>query len=265
MLPSGPFEFGPLLAGRVPPVLMVAAAGPASPGSMPAPTAPPECHADHVARFKLANCGRFPVHADFWLKSEGEAADPAHGASDAARAAKKGATPAAAGGSSGSASARGPGPKGAAAAPLAVQLWPRSLHLGVGEAGELRVMAFPQVEGAVQDVVMCRCGAGSVWEAWDACLPGAACQMEQRARGAMHHALPPGGRNPGSRCHSFPGPSPAIAKAAQQPGTTGIPHQLCGLQAGCADCAAAGHLHCGCTWCPATGRRRGCSNGWHRR
>jgi hypothetical protein len=37
-----------------------------------------------------------------------------------------------------------------------VTLYPRSLELGIGEGKALRVMAYPQAEGAVQDVVMCR-------------------------------------------------------------------------------------------------------------
>ena len=76
VLPNSTFEFGPLLAGRQ--LAAVTAEG-----------APPEGHPDHTGRFKIANCGLFALHADFWLKSEGEAADPAF--ADAARAgAKKG-------------------------------------------------------------------------------------------------------------------------------------------------------------------------------
>jgi hydrocephalus-inducing protein len=58
MLPSNMFEFGPVLAGRERAAL-------------------PEGHSDHTAKFRITNNGLFPLHADFWLKSEGPAADPA--------------------------------------------------------------------------------------------------------------------------------------------------------------------------------------------
>jgi hypothetical protein len=61
MLASSVFEFGPLLCGRDRPAHLDSA------------------HPDHTARFRITNNGLFALHADFWLKSEGPAADPAAG------------------------------------------------------------------------------------------------------------------------------------------------------------------------------------------
>lgn len=158
MLPVGPFEFGPLLVGRAPPTLPAAAAAFPAVGLPPVPAMPPECHHDHVACLKIANCGRFPAHAVFSLKSEGDAADSGHSGGDAGKggSTKKGLAAAAAGAGGGTAPTSARGFKGMAAGPPPVQLWPRSMELGLGEAGELRVMAFPNAEGHVQDVIICR-------------------------------------------------------------------------------------------------------------
>jgi hypothetical protein len=100
----------------------------------------------------------FALHADFWLKSEGEAADPTF--ADGARAgAKKGAAaapPASAGGGAPGASARATAAKGLLGTTGPVTLHPRSMELGLGEARELLVLTYPQVEGPVADAVMCR-------------------------------------------------------------------------------------------------------------
>lgn len=129
MLPDGPFEFGPLLAGRD-------RAGHLD-GSLP----------EHTAKLRITNTGLFPLHADFWLKSEGAAADPAT-APDGAK--KKGAAlRAPAAGAKGSSSGAAP------ASPFVLQ--PSSLDLGLGETAELSVFAFPAAEGLLEDVVMCRC------------------------------------------------------------------------------------------------------------
>lgn len=61
ILPNGMFEFGPLLFGRDKTGYLEGA------------------HPDHTAKFRVTNNGLFPVHADFWLKSEGAVADPALG------------------------------------------------------------------------------------------------------------------------------------------------------------------------------------------
>jgi hypothetical protein len=71
ILPSSVFEFGPLLAGRDRAGYLTG------------------CYPEHTAKFRITNSGLFPAHADFWLKSEGPAADPAHAASAAADTKKK--------------------------------------------------------------------------------------------------------------------------------------------------------------------------------
>lgn len=58
ILPTSVFEFGPVLAGNQ---------------KLANPDA---AHSDHTARFRITNNGLFPVHADFWLQSEGSLADP---------------------------------------------------------------------------------------------------------------------------------------------------------------------------------------------
>ena len=58
ILPSSVFEFGPLLAGRDRTGYQTG------------------CYPEHTAKFRITNSGLFPARADFWLKSEGPAADP---------------------------------------------------------------------------------------------------------------------------------------------------------------------------------------------
>jgi len=53
MLPSSIFEFGPLLVGKDRSSCLDGA------------------HPDHTVKFRITNNGLFPLHADFWLKSEG--------------------------------------------------------------------------------------------------------------------------------------------------------------------------------------------------
>jgi hypothetical protein len=192
VLPTATFEFGPLLAGRpplnqpappaTPPAGGTAAGAATGAGAAPAASAaaglasagaaPPEGHPEHTARFKIANCGLFELHADFWLKSEGDAADPAAAQVDPGKASKK-APPASAGGAAPAAAAGVPVPagtnhrgsmRGVAAPAPAVALWPRSMGLAVGEVRELRVTVYPQAEGPAQDVIMCRCGGA--WRPW---------------------------------------------------------------------------------------------------
>jgi hypothetical protein len=67
ILPTSTFEFGPLLAGRDRAGFLEGA------------------HPEHTAKFRLTNSGLFAAHADFWLKSEGPAADPAAAASSDAK------------------------------------------------------------------------------------------------------------------------------------------------------------------------------------
>lgn len=59
IVPSSMFEFGPLLAGRDRTGYLTG------------------CYPEHTAKFRITNSGLFPVHADFWLKSEGPAAEGA--------------------------------------------------------------------------------------------------------------------------------------------------------------------------------------------
>lgn len=165
VLPTSTFEFGPLLVGRPPPPPQSprASAGGFAPaagaiaGGMPGPpaaaaAAPPDGHPDHTSRFKIANCGMFSLHADFWLKSEGETADPAAAPESGRGSAKKGPGPAV----NPRASMKGTPPP----AP-AVSLWPRSMELGISEARELRVTVYPQFEGHGDDFIMCRLAMGS--------------------------------------------------------------------------------------------------------
>jgi hypothetical protein len=60
IMPSSMFEFGPLLAGRDRTGYQTG------------------CYPEHTAKFRITNNGLFKAHADFWLKSEGPGADPAH-------------------------------------------------------------------------------------------------------------------------------------------------------------------------------------------
>jgi hypothetical protein len=148
VLPAGPFEFGPLLAARPPPQLPDAPDAPA-----------PEAHPDHVACLRIANCGLFSLHADFWLKSEGDPATEPPGRSGAKRAGAAGAA-ASGGGKGGKAGATPPAP------PSAVALHPRSLELGIGASGQLHVYCFPQAEGPLEDSVMCRWGSSRAERLW---------------------------------------------------------------------------------------------------
>lgn len=59
------FEFGPLLAGRDRANYQTG------------------CYPEHTAKFRITNNGLFRAHANFWLKSEGPGADPAHGSAPA--------------------------------------------------------------------------------------------------------------------------------------------------------------------------------------
>lgn len=71
ILPNSAFEFGPLLCGRDRTGYLTGA------------------YPDHTAKFRITNNGLFRAHADFWLKSEGPAADPAHAAAAPIEAKKK--------------------------------------------------------------------------------------------------------------------------------------------------------------------------------
>jgi hypothetical protein len=162
VLPTSTFEFGPLLAGRLQPQAVAE-------GTLP------DSHPDHTARFKIANSGLFPLHADFWLKSEGEPAD-----SDPSRGGgRRGTQPGApgTGAASPGATARGSPGKGPPAGAGPLTLLPRSMDLRVGEAQDLLVLAYPQAEGAVTDAVMCRWVGGMPLVAAGAALPpaGGAC------------------------------------------------------------------------------------------
>jgi hypothetical protein len=70
-VPSSMFEFGPLLAGRDRTGYQTG------------------CYPEHTAKFRITNNGLFKARADFWLKSEGPGADPAHTAGAASESKKK--------------------------------------------------------------------------------------------------------------------------------------------------------------------------------
>jgi hypothetical protein len=92
--------------------------------------------------------------------SEPPPVDPLAGMADAAAAGPAGQKSSA--GARKASTAKGPAPP-AAAAPAAAPavkgpflLHPPSLDLGLGEGGELCVVAMPEVEGLQEDVIMCR-------------------------------------------------------------------------------------------------------------
>lgn len=60
ILPTSVFDFGPVLAGRD-------------------RASNPEGHPDHTAKFRITNNGLFALHAEFWLKSDGDSAGAAAG------------------------------------------------------------------------------------------------------------------------------------------------------------------------------------------
>eukprot|EP00775_Hariotina_reticulata_P008964 gene8964-9139_t len=124
MLPSSVFEFGPLLVGKDRLGCLDGA------------------HPDHTAKFRITNNGLFPLHAEFWLKSEGTSPqDPA--AQDAKKKQAMLAKPA------------GTGSKAAPSAATFL-LHPSTMDLLVDETQELTVCAFPSSEGPCEDVVLCR-------------------------------------------------------------------------------------------------------------
>lgn len=139
------FEFGPLLAGKDRSGGAAAVLG---------------RHPDHAAKLRITNSGLFGAQAEFWLKSQGSAPP---GDSAAAPAGSDRPRSGAKRGSSITATSKGGAAALAAAAAATAlkgpfMLHPTSMELGIGESRELAVVALPEAEGLVADVVMCRCG-----------------------------------------------------------------------------------------------------------
>lgn len=126
ILSSSMFEFGPLLSGRDRIGYQQ--------GLQP----------EHTAKFRITNNGLFDLHADFWLKSEGDPTTAATASDGKARAPS---------GTAGRPSVKA----GGAAQPAPFILSPAAMDLRIDETQELCVYAFPPQEGKFEDVVMCRC------------------------------------------------------------------------------------------------------------
>jgi len=134
VMSTGIFEFGPLLAGRQ------------LGGSVQSLA---KRYPDHAAKIRITNCGLFPLHADFWLKSQGEAlassmAPPPQPSESTVAKSSKGLKQALVSSFS--------------SAPVAAQfaVHPTSMDLTVDEVQELMVLALPKMEGPAEDVIVCR-------------------------------------------------------------------------------------------------------------
>lgn len=98
---------------------------------------------DHAAKFRITNCGHFPLEAEFLLKSSIPVEEP---------------PPSAEGGAKPDPKAKGKAPAPAAAAPSAPAflLNPTTMTLKVDETQDLQLFAFPADESYFEDVVICR-------------------------------------------------------------------------------------------------------------